>query len=59
VWTRWHGDELVVVHHGAGGPVEVARHQRSTKGHPRILTEGDSYRQIEATTGKGVTPLTT
>lgn len=40
VWVREHGDELVIVHvdkvHGA---LEVARHRKSTKGHPRICDE--------------------
>ncbi len=36
VWVREEGDEIVVVHVGEGGPKEVARHERSTPGHPRI-----------------------
>ena len=36
VWARVDGDEVVVVHCPEGGPVEVARHQRSTPGNPRI-----------------------
>jgi hypothetical protein len=28
VWVREHGDQIVVLHVGAGGPVEVARHAR-------------------------------
>ncbi|MEO9221186.1 MAG: IS21 family transposase [Mycobacteriaceae bacterium] len=40
VWVRVHGrgaDELVViVHIGADGPVEVARHDRATPGSPRL-----------------------
>lgn len=40
VWVREHGDELVIVHldpvHGA---TEVARHRKSTKGHPQICDE--------------------
>lgn len=36
VWVRWHGEDLVVTHHGDGGVAEVARQRRSTKGHPRI-----------------------
>jgi len=39
VWVREHGDELVIVHHGRGGPREVARHAKSTKGHPQIRDE--------------------
>jgi hypothetical protein len=36
VWVREHGDQIVVVHAGAGGPVEVARHARTTPGTPRV-----------------------
>jgi transposase len=36
VWVREHGEEIVVVHVGPGGPVEVARHQRTTPGSPRL-----------------------
>lgn len=36
VWARSHGAEVVVTHVGAGGPVEVARHQVTTPGNPRI-----------------------
>jgi len=36
VWVRVDGDEIVAVHVGPGGPVEVARHQLSTPGNPRI-----------------------
>jgi hypothetical protein len=36
VWVREHGDEIVVVHVGPNGPREVARHQRTTPGNPRI-----------------------
>lgn len=36
VWAREHGDEIVIVHVGKEGPVEVARHQRTTPGNPRI-----------------------
>lgn len=39
VWVREEGDEIVVVHVGEGGPREVARHERSTPGHPRIDPE--------------------
>jgi len=35
VWVRDHGDEVVVVHVGRAGPVEVARHRRTTPGNPR------------------------
>jgi len=34
VWVREHGEEIVVVHVGPTGPVEVARHQRTTPGSP-------------------------
>ena len=36
VWVRVDGDCVVVVHRASSGPVEVARHQRSTPGHPMI-----------------------
>jgi len=36
VWVRVDGDEVVVVHCAPSGPVEVARHQRSTPGRPMI-----------------------
>ncbi len=40
VWVHEHGDELVIAHvdrvHGA---LEVARHRKSTKGHPQIRDE--------------------
>lgn len=40
VWVRVHGsgadEQVVIVHVGAGGPVEVARHARATPGSPRI-----------------------
>jgi hypothetical protein len=39
VWARYHGDEVVVVHVGPSGPVEVARHQRTTPGNPRYTDE--------------------
>lgn len=40
VWVREHGDELVVVHlDSTHGPVEVARHAKSTKGRPQIRDE--------------------
>ncbi|HET6550195.1 MAG TPA: IS21 family transposase [Solirubrobacter sp.] len=40
VWARADGDELVVVHaDGPGGPREVARHQLTTPGQPRICDE--------------------
>ena len=36
VWVRRHGDEVVVVHVGPAGPVEVARHPVTTPGNPRV-----------------------
>lgn len=36
VWVRVHGGEVVVTHIAAGGPVEVARHQVTTPGNPRV-----------------------
>jgi len=36
VWVRVDGDEIVATHVGVAGAVEVARHQRSTPGTPRI-----------------------
>ena len=36
VWVRIDGEEVVVVHCAPSGPVEVARHQRSTPGRPMI-----------------------
>ena len=41
VWVRVHGrgedERVVIVHVGAAGPVEVARHARATPGSPRII----------------------
>jgi hypothetical protein len=36
VWVRRHGEQVVIVHVGANGPVEVARHQITTPGNPRV-----------------------
>src|SRR5439155_682146 len=36
VWVREHGEEIVVVHVGPTGPVEVARHARTIPGSPRL-----------------------
>lgn len=40
VWVRVHGhgadEQVVIVHVGVQGPVEVARHRRATPGSPRI-----------------------
>jgi len=37
VWVRVQGDEIVVTHRDKAGPVEVARHARSTPGNPQIV----------------------
>lgn len=40
VWVREHGADLVIVHlDPAHGPLEVARHPKSTKGNPQICDE--------------------
>src|SRR5205807_2654856 len=36
VWVREEGDDIVATHVGARGPVEVARHLRTTPGNPRL-----------------------
>jgi hypothetical protein len=36
VWGRVHGAEVILTHLGAHGPVEVARHQLTTPGNPRV-----------------------
>jgi hypothetical protein len=36
VWVRAHGEQIVIVHVGEHGPVEVARHQRTRPGSPRV-----------------------
>jgi hypothetical protein len=36
VWARRHGGQVVFVHVGADGPVEVARHAVTTPGNPRV-----------------------
>jgi transposase len=36
VWVRRRGDEVIITHVGADGPVEVARHAATTPGNPRI-----------------------
>lgn len=36
VWARYRGEEVIITHVGADGPSEVARHQRTTPGSPRI-----------------------
>lgn len=43
VWVRVHGrgvdEQVIIVHIGATGPVEVARHDRATPGSPRLVDE--------------------
>jgi hypothetical protein len=39
VWARFHGDDVVITHVGSAGAVEVARHERTTAGHPRHVAE--------------------
>jgi hypothetical protein len=43
VWVRVHGrgvdEQVVIVHIGAAGPVEVARHRRADPGSPKITEE--------------------
>ena len=43
VWARTHGvgddEQVVIVHVGQDGPVEVARHARATPGSPRLVDE--------------------
>jgi len=36
VWVREHGNDIVIVHIGAEGPREVARHERTVPGQPRV-----------------------
>ncbi len=36
VWVRQRGEEVIVTHVGPDGPVEVARHIRTTPGNPRV-----------------------
>jgi hypothetical protein len=39
VWARVHGRQVVLTHLGAAGPVEVARHELTTPGNPRVNPE--------------------
>jgi hypothetical protein len=39
VWVRPYGDQVVITHVGDDGPVEVARHARTTPGNPRVVDE--------------------
>ena len=36
VWVRRHGEQVVIAHAGPDGPAEVARHQVTTPGSPRL-----------------------
>ncbi len=36
VWVRRRGEEVIITHVSAHGPVEVARHQVTTPGNPRV-----------------------
>jgi hypothetical protein len=36
VWVRYRGEEVIITHLGVDGPVEVARHLRTTPGNPRV-----------------------
>ena len=36
VWARVHGREVILTHLGPSGPVEVARHELTTPGNPRV-----------------------
>ncbi|HWT48255.1 MAG TPA: IS21 family transposase, partial [Mycobacterium sp.] len=37
VWVRPYAEQVVIVHVGDAGPVEVARHERTTPGCPRVV----------------------
>ena len=39
VWVRVHGRQVVLTHLGANGPQEVARHEVTTPGNPRVNPE--------------------
>jgi hypothetical protein len=39
VWARYHGEQVVIVHVGPSGPVELYRHERTTPGNPRYVDE--------------------
>jgi hypothetical protein len=36
VWVRRHGEQVVITHAGPAGPAEVARHQVTAPGSPRV-----------------------
>jgi hypothetical protein len=36
VYVRRHGEQVVITHAGPGGPAEVARHQVTAPGSPRV-----------------------
>lgn len=39
VWVRMHGEDVIMVRAGEDGAQEVARHRRTTPGHPRVKEE--------------------
>jgi Mu transposase-like protein len=47
VWVRAHGDDVIMVHVGADGPAEVARHVRTTPGTPRLDDAHFEVRQTD------------
>lgn len=51
IWARFHGDELIVTAVGEAGPVEVARHARSTPGSPVISDEHYPPREDKGVSG--------
>ena len=55
MWVGVDGDEIIAVHCGPAGPVEVARHRRSTPGNPRI----DDAHYPPRPDGPGRTPKAT
>ena len=58
VWARPHGEQVVVVHIGDDGPVEVARHLRATPGSPRV-TDAHFPPPPEGALGRRPRPATT
>jgi hypothetical protein len=57
VWARRHGEQIVVVHVGDAGPVEVGRHEQTTPGSPRIA-EAHFPPQAEGPLGRTPRPNT-
>ncbi len=55
VFCRVHGDELVIIGKGPNGICEIARHELSTPGHPRICDE--HYPDHPGGNGPGTRPL--